>query len=28
VIVDYIAGMTDDYALDFCKKVTLPKKVF
>ena len=28
IIIDYIAGMTDDYALDFCKKVTLPKKIF
>jgi len=28
IITDYIAGMTDDYALDFCKKVTLPKKIF
>ncbi len=27
IIIDYIAGMTDDYALDFCKKVILPKKV-
>ncbi len=28
IIVDYIAGMTDNFALDFCKKVTLPKKLF
>lgn len=28
IIVDYIAGMTDDYALDFCKKVILPKRIF
>lgn len=27
IIIDYIAGMTDDYALDFCKKVILPKNV-
>ena len=28
IITDYIAGMTDDYALDFCKKVTLPRRIF
>ena len=28
IITDYIAGMTDNYALDFCKKVTLPKRIF
>ena len=28
IIIDYIAGMTDNYALDFCKKVTLPKRIF
>ncbi len=28
IITDYIAGMTDDYALNFCKKVILPKKIF
>lgn len=28
LIIDYIAGMTDNYALDFCKKVILPKRIF
>jgi dGTPase len=28
IIIDYMAGMTDDYALDFCKKVILPKRIF
>lgn len=28
VLIDYIAGMTDNYALDFCKKVILPKRIF
>ena len=28
IITDYIAGMTDDYALQFCKKVTLPRRIF
>ncbi|MBN2545621.1 MAG: HD domain-containing protein [Spirochaetes bacterium] len=28
IIIDYIAGMTDNYALDFCKKVILPKRIF
>jgi dGTPase len=28
IITDYISGMTDDYALNFCKKVILPKKIF
>ncbi len=28
IITDYISGMTDDYALDFCKKVIIPRKIF
>lgn len=28
IIIDYMAGMTDDYALDFCKKVILPQRIF
>lgn len=28
IIVDYIAGMTDNFALDFCKKVSLPRRIF
>jgi len=28
IITDYISGMTDDYAINFCKSVTLPRKIF
>lgn len=28
IITDYIAGMTDDYALNFSEEVTLPRKMF